>query len=67
MKEKRDDRIVLFVRDAKTGRYVFNAEALEALGVDPAKASQYGYDSLSFRLPGVSTANADHPEPSDSR
>jgi hypothetical protein len=52
MDGKRDDEIVLFISDAETGRYLFNPAALRALGVDPAKASQCGYDSLSFPLPG---------------
>ena len=43
MPEKSSDQIGLFVRDEKTGRYVFNAKALQALGVDPANARDRGY------------------------
>jgi hypothetical protein len=38
-----NDQIALFIRDEKTGRYSFNAEALRALGVDPAEASDRGH------------------------
>ena len=43
MPEKSDNRITLFVRDEKTGRYTFNAKALKALGFDPAVARERGY------------------------
>jgi hypothetical protein len=33
----------LFVRDERTGRHAFNAQALKALGIDPAKARDRGY------------------------
>ncbi len=43
MPGKLDSQITLFVRDEKTGRYVFNAKALKALGVDPEEARDRGY------------------------
>jgi hypothetical protein len=43
MSQNSNDHIALFVRDEKTGRYSFNAEALRALGVDPAEASDRGH------------------------
>ena len=42
MPEKSDNRITLFIRDEKTGRYTFNAKALKALGFDPAVARERG-------------------------
>lgn len=42
MPENSDNRIALFVRDEKTGRYVFSAKALKALGIDPAEARERG-------------------------
>jgi hypothetical protein len=38
-----DNQIALFIRDDTTGRYVFNAQALRALGIDPAVARDRGY------------------------
>jgi hypothetical protein len=38
-----DNQIALFVRDERTGRYVFNSQALKALGIDPAEAQDRGY------------------------
>ena len=38
-----DNQIALFVRDERTGRYVFNARALKALGIDPVEAQDRGY------------------------
>jgi hypothetical protein len=43
MQQQIDDQIALFVRDEATGRYVFNAQALKALGIDPAEARNRGY------------------------
>jgi hypothetical protein len=43
MQENSDDQIALFVRDEITGRHAFNAEALRALGIDPAEARDRGY------------------------
>ena len=40
---KTDERISLFVRDERTGRLLFNARALQALGIDPTLAQQCGY------------------------
>jgi hypothetical protein len=40
---KSDNQVILFIRDERTGRYVFNAKALQALGVDPAEARERGY------------------------
>ena len=33
MQENSDDQLALFVRDEKTGRRAFNAQALKALGI----------------------------------
>jgi hypothetical protein len=35
--------IALFIRDQKTGRHAFNAEALKILAIDPAVARERGY------------------------
>jgi hypothetical protein len=43
MQDQSNMQIALFVRDDKTGRRAFNAEALKALGVDPADARERGY------------------------
>ena len=43
MPENSDDQIALFVRDETTGRRAFNAQALKALGIDPAEARECGY------------------------
>jgi hypothetical protein len=43
MTEKSDEEVTLFIRDQMTGRYVFNAKALKALGVDPTEARERGY------------------------
>jgi hypothetical protein len=40
---KSENQITLFIRDEKTGRYVFNAKALKALGVDADEARGRGY------------------------
>ncbi len=43
MERKSDEEICLFVRDDQTGRFLFNAKALRALGIDPVDAQQRGY------------------------
>ena len=43
MQENSDNQIALFVRDERTGRRAFNAQALKALGIDPADARDRGY------------------------
>lgn len=43
MERNSDEEICLFIRDDATGRYMFNAEALKALGVDPVELWQRGY------------------------
>jgi len=43
MENKTDDEICLFVRDEQTGRFLYNATALQVLGIDPVEAQQRGY------------------------
>jgi len=43
MPRKSNEEICLFVRDEQTGRLLFNAEALQALGINPTEAQQRGY------------------------
>jgi hypothetical protein len=43
MQKNSDAQIALFVRDEKTGRLAFNAQALKALGIDPTEARDRGY------------------------
>jgi hypothetical protein len=43
MERQSDEQISLFVRDKQTGRFVFNAKALQALGINPLEAQQCGY------------------------
>jgi hypothetical protein len=43
MERQSDEQISLFVRDEQTGRFVFNAKALRALGINPLEAQQCGY------------------------
>ena len=43
MQENPHDQIALFIRDEVTGRNAFNAEALKALGIEPAEARDRGY------------------------
>jgi hypothetical protein len=38
-----NEEICLFVCDEQTGRFLFNAEALQALGIKPTEAQQRGY------------------------
>ncbi len=40
---KSDEEICLFVRDEQSGRFLFNAKALQALGINPVEAQQRGY------------------------
>jgi hypothetical protein len=40
---KSDEEIDLFVRDEQSGRFLINAKALQALGIDPAEAQERGY------------------------
>jgi hypothetical protein len=43
MQRKSNEEICLFVRDEQSGRFLFDARALQALGIDPVKAQQRGY------------------------
>jgi hypothetical protein len=43
MERKSGEEISLFVRDEQTGRFLFNAKALQALGINPVAAQQRGY------------------------
>ena len=43
MERKLDEEICPFVRDEQTGRFLFNAKALQALGINPVEARQRGY------------------------
>jgi hypothetical protein len=43
MERKLDEEICLFVRDEQTGCFLFNAKALQALGINPVEARQRGY------------------------
>jgi hypothetical protein len=43
MQPQLDNQIALFICDETTGRYVFNAQALKALGIDPVEARDRGY------------------------
>jgi hypothetical protein len=43
MQRKSDEEIYLFVRDERSGRILFNAKALQALGMDPVEAQKRGY------------------------
>jgi hypothetical protein len=51
MQDQSNMQIALFVRDDKTGRRAFNAEALKALGVDPADARERGYALADYANP----------------
>jgi hypothetical protein len=48
--KKSGEEICLFVRDEQTGRFLFNAEALQALGINPVAARQRGYPMRSNLL-----------------
>jgi hypothetical protein len=43
MERKSDEGTDLFVRDERTRRFLFNAKALQALGINPVEAQQRGY------------------------
>ena len=43
MERKSEEQVSLFVRDEQSRRFVFNAKALQALGIDPMEAKQRGY------------------------
>jgi hypothetical protein len=43
VERKLGEEINLFVRDDQTGRLLFNAKALQALGINPVEAQQRGY------------------------
>jgi hypothetical protein len=43
MSPNQTKEICLFVPDAQTGRFLFNAESLESLGINPVEAQQRGY------------------------
>jgi hypothetical protein len=43
METKSQENICLFVRDEQTRRIVFNAKALQVLGIDPIRARERGY------------------------
>jgi hypothetical protein len=43
MEKKSGEEISLFVRDEQTGRFLYNAKALQALGIDPGEAQQRGH------------------------
>jgi hypothetical protein len=43
MERKSGEEISLLVRDEQTERFLFNAKALQALGINPVKAQQRGY------------------------
>jgi hypothetical protein len=43
MDRNTDEEISLFVRDEKTGRFMFNDRAVQALGLDPIRLRQRGF------------------------
>jgi hypothetical protein len=43
MPQNLDNQIALFIRDQKTGRRAFNAEALKILEIDPEVARERHY------------------------
>ncbi len=43
MQGKSDEEICLFVRNEQSGRFLFNATALQVLGINPVEAQQRGY------------------------
>ena len=43
MARKSEEQVSLFVRDEQSRRFVFNAKALQALGIDAMEAKQRGY------------------------
>ena len=66
MENKTDDEICLFVRDEQTGHFLYNAKALQVLGIDPMKAQQRGYplneqSALTEQVKGLPRRLADMP------
>ncbi len=59
METKTDEEISVFVRDKQTGRLLFNARALHALGIDPTLDQQCGYPlkELSDEAAGALSSN----------
>jgi hypothetical protein len=57
MRENSENQIALFVRDERTRRHAFNAQALKALGINPAEARDRGYPlkGLEQSLPDLAT------------
>ena len=45
MEGKSGEEICLFVRDEQTGRFLFNATAMQALGFDPAQMQEPNVDA----------------------
>jgi len=43
MQQKPVEKVRLFIRDQITGRHMFNSEALQALGINPAEAQSRGF------------------------
>jgi hypothetical protein len=43
MQEKANDQVKLFIRNQSIGRHMFNPEALQALGINPAEAQERGF------------------------
>jgi hypothetical protein len=43
VERKSEEDITIFIRDEQSRRVVFNAKALQALGIDPMEAQQRGY------------------------
>ena len=43
MQTETAQELCLFVRDPTTGRIVFNAKAIQALGLSPAEVAERGY------------------------
>jgi hypothetical protein len=43
VERKPDEEIYLLVRDPQTRRFLFNAKALQALGINTVEAQQRGY------------------------
>ena len=43
MEGKSSEEICLFLRDERTGRFLFNARAMQALGYDPTQMQERGY------------------------
>jgi hypothetical protein len=42
MQKKSDNQLALFIRDERSGRLAFNAQALRALGVDHSRSARPG-------------------------